>query len=78
MSSAPAAACTALPEAMRAEAKSDPSIVKFAARLPIQIPGHSRFPASNSPASAIPDAGQTGVAYPGGMATRSASFAAAK
>ena len=62
MSSAPATACSALPVAITAEAKSEPSIVRFAARLPTKTPGHSRRPPSISAASAMPDAGQIAVA----------------
>jgi hypothetical protein len=63
---------------MSAEARTEPSIVRFAARLPTQMPGQSRFAARSSTAIAIPDAGQSAAAYPGGIAVRRASLAAAK
>src|SRR6185295_451414 len=63
---------------MSAAAKIEPSTVRLAARLPTQTPGHSRFPASSSAATAMPDPGQSAVAYPGGIAMARASFAAAK
>jgi hypothetical protein len=51
-----------LPVAMMPEAISDSSIVTLARKLPSQIAGQTRLPASSRAASAIPEGGQTAVA----------------
>ena len=53
-------------------------VVLLASRAPSQIPGQIRTPSSNSAAKAIPEAGQTAVAFPSGMANASPITAAAK
>ena len=52
-----------------------PQVAMFAANEPRTMPGHSRLPNTSRHPSAIPDGGQRAVAYPGGMARRSPSFA---
>jgi hypothetical protein len=47
---------------MSVEEKSDASTVRFAARLPIKMPGQTRPPAMSSAASAMPEGGQIGDA----------------
>ena len=44
------------------EATIEASTVRLAEKLPTQIPGHNRGPASSSAATAMPDGGQTGLA----------------
>jgi len=61
-SSAPTSAWNVLPAAITTAARIDPSMVMFAAKLPTNTPGHSRFPPRSSAASAIPDPGQIAVA----------------
>jgi hypothetical protein len=53
-------------------------MVILAAKLPAQTAGHKRPPPSSRAATAMPDGGQMAVAYPGGIAASSESFAAPK
>ncbi len=68
-------ACSALPVAIVAAANTEVSTGRLAKKLPIHTPGHTRRPRTGRPASAIPEDGQMGVAYPGGIATARASLA---
>ena len=63
---------------MRTASSGEPSMVKLMSAAPSQTPGQRRVPHSNIAASAMPEGGQTAVAYPGGMAKTSESLAATK
>ena len=45
----------------------------FTKKDPSQMPGETRGPHQSSAAKAMPEGGQTAVAYPGGMASDSPS-----
>jgi len=50
----------------------------FAENEPRKTPGHDRYPKNKTPTRAIPEAGHTADAKPGGIARRSPSFATIK
>src|SRR6185503_5313309 len=78
ISVAPASPSSVLPVAIITAAKIDSLTMKFTAAAPSQMPGHRRLPKSSSVAIPIPDGGQTGVAYPGGIASSKEAFATPK
>ena len=87
-SNAPTTACNVAPAAM--PTGSDKELKMVAALVaskafqtltknePIKTPGHTPRPNTRMPAKAMPAEGQTGVAYPGGIASNSANLPARK
>ena len=82
---APATACNVAPVAITTGRDKELKMVaaskalqKLTKKEPMKMPGHAPQPHNRMPPRATPAAGQTGVAYPGGMASGSASLPANK
>ena len=74
-SHAASSASRVLPVAIAAAPARETVVVLLASSAPSQTPGQTRVPSNTTAANAIPEAGHTAVAFPGGMANVSPTIA---